>query len=327
LRGASRPGEKVFIARDASVKAPAGKFEGRKEVRAVRLGCHISIRRGYSGAARAALALGAGAFQYFPKNPRSLQPKALDAATAADAADCKAISARYGLLSIAHAPYPANIAVDDEGMRRAVAASLRNDLAIAEACGSVGLVVHFGKYRGKDALQGYKNSIQCLNDVLSGWDGQALVLIENQAGEGTDMGLTLDECVTLRRLARHPDKIGFCLDTCHLFAGGVWNGRNWREVARRGEELGYFAFLKAVHLNDSRYSSGSRRDRHAVFGEGLIGTEAFQELLASPWLKDVPLILETPPGPDGTHRAEMARIRELAARTRSAKAEADAPPT
>jgi deoxyribonuclease-4 len=276
----------------------------------MRLGCHLSIRRGYSGAARTAYALGAGAFQYFPKNPRSLQLKQFDAA---DAAECRAISERYGLRSIAHAPYPANIAVDDDEMRRAVAESLRNDLAIAEACGSVGLVVHFGKYRGKDALQGYKNSIQCLNDVLSGWDGQALVLIENQAGEGTDMGLTLDESVTLRQLTRYPEKIGFCLDTCHLFAGGVWNGRNWREVARHGEEIGYFSFLKAVHLNDSAYPSGSKRDRHAGFGQGLIGTKGLQELLASPWLRDLPIILETPPGSDGTHRAEMARIRSAAA--------------
>lgn len=272
----------------------------------MQLGCHVSIRNGFLAAARTARAIGANAFQYFPKNPRSLAMKTLDSA---DAAACREYCRTHGLASVAHAPYPANIAAEDEQTRAAVAASLLNDLAIADACGSVGVVVHFGTYKGKDALQGYKNSLQCLNSVLSRWEGSALVLIENQSGEGSSMGMTLDECVAIRQLSEFPEKIGFCLDTCHLFASGVWTGNNWTEVERHGEEIGYFRHLRAVHLNDSVYASGSRRDRHAFAGSGRIGEAGLKELLASRWIAAVPVLLETPKGKDGTHRGEIALIR------------------
>jgi deoxyribonuclease-4 len=272
----------------------------------VRVGSHVSIRNGYLGAAKTAHAMGATAYQYFPKNPRGLAIKTF---SAADAAACQSYCQEHDIQSIAHAPYPANIAVGDERMRKVIEDSLLNDLEIVEACGSVGLVVHFGKYKGKDALQGYKNSLQCLNNVLSRWEGRSQILIENQAGEGTDMGLTLDECISIRKLCQYPEKIGFCLDTCHLFAGGVWDGANWHEVLQHGSSIGYFSLLKAVHLNDSLHPSGSKRDRHANIGRGQIGEAAMKQFLASPGLTDLPIVLETPTGADGTHYEEIALVK------------------
>lgn len=276
------------------------------------VGSHVSIRHGYLGAAKTAHALGATAYQYFPKNPRGLTIKSFDAA---DAQSCKKYCEEHNLLSIAHAPYPANIAIEDDRMRKVIEDSLLNDLEIVEACGSIGLVVHFGKYKGKDALQGYKNSIQCLNNVLSRWEGRSLILIENQAGEGTDMGLTLDECVSIRKLCQFPEKIGFCLDTCHLFAGGVWNGSNWPEVLAHGERIGYFPLLKAVHLNDSMHPTGSRRDRHARAGTGHIGEQGLRSFLATRWLQELPVILETEAGSDGTHREEIELVHSWSTKT------------
>lgn len=274
----------------------------------MRFGSHVSIRNGYLGAAKTAYAIGAKAFQYFPKNPRSLQVKSFDQR---DALACKQFCQEYGLLSIAHTSYTANIAVDSGSLRDAVAASLRNDLAIAEACGSVGIVVHFGKYKGNDPLQGYKNSLQCLDIVLSDWSGAALVLIENLAGEGTEMGTTLEECVKIRLLSSHPDKIGFCLDTCHLFASGIWTGDNWPELQQRGEELGYWSNLKALHLNDSVYVSGARRDRHANIGSGEVGIKSMKQLIHALDDIDMPAILETPVPSGGTHAEEIQLLKEL----------------
>jgi len=271
------------------------------------LGSHISIRNGYSGAAQQAIRMEAQSFQYFPKNPRSLHLKTFDEK---DAAHCAELSRKHGILSIAHTAYLINLSVQEQEMRQTIRASLKNDLQITEACGSLGLVVHFGKYKGKDPLQGYKLMIEMLNEVLVDWTGKALILIENNAGQGVKMGTTLEELVQIRQLTEVKEKIGFCLDTCHAFASGLWNGTNWQEVAEKGRELGYFEHLKAIHLNDSAYKTSSFRDRHANIGKGYIGVEPFKELLTSKEIAGLPLVLETPESTGYTHQDEMRYIRE-----------------
>ncbi|RUS46828.1 deoxyribonuclease IV [Cohnella sp. AR92] len=273
----------------------------------MRIGCHLSTRRGYKETARTAVKLGGNAFQYFPKNPRSLQLKSFDRA---EAQRCAVWCRENGVVSVAHGPYPVNPAAEGETAEQMAACTL-NDLDIAEACGSLGVVVHYGVSRASDPLQGYRNVIQYMNSVLSRWQGKALILLENQAGDHGPMGTTLEELVTVRSLCDRPEGIAFCLDTCHWFASGQWDGTNWERLRDRGHELGFWNSLAAVHLNDSRYPSGSRRDRHARVGEGHIGEARFRELLASDELNGIPLLLETPAGPDGTHAAEMERVKQL----------------
>ncbi|RXZ81868.1 deoxyribonuclease IV [Paenibacillaceae bacterium] len=270
-------------------------------------GSHVSIGGGYLQAAKSALAQGGRAFQYFPKNPRSLLVKRFDPA---DAAHCARFCHEHQMASIAHSPYPTNLAVEDAARLQATVASLLNDLHIAEACGSVGTVVHFGIYKGSDPLQGYKNIIHCLNETLAQWEGRAKLLIENQSGEHARMGMTFEELAQIRALTRYPERIGYCLDTCHLLASGVWDGQpdmNWLDRART---TGVLEHLGAVHLNDSLYPSGSYRDRHAVIGEGHIGTEALIAFLAIPEVRSVPIVLETPKGKDGTHKAQIDLLNE-----------------
>lgn len=274
----------------------------------MRIGSHISIRRGYLQAAKTAVAIGARAFQYFPKNPRSLSVKLWDHG---DAKACAAYCREHGLVSIAHTPYLVNPAVADKSLREATVKSLLNDLHIAEECGTMGIVVHFGKWKENDPLQGYKNILQCLHDVLSQWEGRTLLLLENLSGEGSGMGTTLEELVQIRSLSPHSDKVGFCLDTCHLFASGVWRPGKLEEWVSRGEELGYLAHLKALHLNDSVYPSGSLKDRHAPIGQGFIGLEQFRQLFQRLGEMDIPAVLETGTGADGTHREEIALVRGL----------------
>ncbi|MCD1257468.1 deoxyribonuclease IV [Paenibacillus athensensis] len=271
------------------------------------IGAHVSTKAGYLGAAKAALQAGASAFQYFPMNPRALRTKSLNER---DAAACAAFCREHGLLSIGHAPYALNPAADAE-QRELMRTVLISALTIAEACGSVGLVVHFGKYLGKDPLQGYKNIIQLINQALGGWQGRCLLLLENQAGERGHLGTAMEEFVQVRKLCEEPERIGFCFDTCHAFASGLWSG-NWPELAERGGALGYFQHVHAVHLNDSLYGAGSRRDRHAGIGTGEVGERAFAELLHSVYFRSIPIVMETAPGTDGTHRAEIARVKALA---------------
>lgn len=271
------------------------------------IGSHISTRKGYYGAAKTAQQMGAHAFQYFPKNPRSLSIKAFDLL---DAERCSAFCKTHGISSIAHTPYPTNLAVESPDLIQFTVQSLLNDLEIAEACGSVGIVVHFGTYKGKDPLQGYKNILQLLNSVLAEWEGNTLLLLENQSGDGGKLGTTLEEHVHIRSLSAFPHKIGFCLDTCHAFASGLWTEKNEAEWIARGETLGYWEHLKAIHLNDSVYPSGSLKDRHANVGKGYIGEHRFRQLLSLPYMRGIPIVLETG-SVNGSHQAEIEQVYGL----------------
>ncbi|OMD38482.1 MULTISPECIES: deoxyribonuclease IV [Paenibacillus] len=273
-----------------------------------KIGAHVSIRGGYGRAARFAWESGATSFQYFPKNPRSLKLKTVDIR---DTRDCALFCQEKGITSIAHTPYAINMAAnrDDATPRKVYVDSLLNDLEIAEACGSLGIVVHFGHFAGMEPLQGYQNIIQCMNETLESWEGNAKLLIENQAGNHGTEGITLEELVKVRELSQFPEKIGFCLDTCHAFAAGIWNPEHTEDLLERGNQLGFWPHLVAVHLNDSKFPFDSRRDRHAGIGKGYIGEEGLKRLITSDPLRKKSVVLETEKGSDGSHRNEIATVR------------------
>jgi len=274
----------------------------------VYIGAHLSIRRGYGAAARRAASLGMTAFQFFSKNPRGLSVKSFDRP---DAESCKRFLENHRLKAIIHAPYPVNLAADDDELRSATVRCLLNDLDICDACGALGVVVHFGKRSG-DVLESYRLIIRTLDEVLASWHGKARLLLENQAGEGGALGTTFEELTQIRNLTDYPEKIGFCFDTCHAFASGLWNGNNTDELLARGEELAYWEHLEAIHLNDSMHASGQRRDRHAPLGKGKIGLEALRRLIERlPSSGRVPLILETPEQKDDSHPQQIASFKRL----------------
>jgi deoxyribonuclease IV len=274
----------------------------------MRFGSHVSIRNGYFGAAKRAASIGGSAFQYFPKNPRSLSVKAFDRG---DAESCKQFCQELGILSIAHTPYSTSLTPPDE-KKESTIRSLLNDLEIAEACGSIGVVVHFGsQISSSDPLASYQLMIQMLNSVLSQWEGDSMILLENNAGTKGALGITFEELVQVRSLCHHAEKVGFCLDTCHAFASGLWNGRNTGEAVAKGQELNYWPHLKAVHLNNSKYPTGSKKDRHAnIFKGGYIQESELEHLVRLPLLKDIPFILETPDDEGITHEEEIMMVYE-----------------
>ncbi|TLS35458.1 deoxyribonuclease IV [Pseudalkalibacillus caeni] len=273
-------------------------------------GSHVSIRNGYLSAAKTARERGGKSFQYFPKNPRSILIKKFDPV---DAEKCAKYCKEHNLVSIAHTPYPTQLSLIEKEKQRKMADSITNDLEIAEACGSIGVVVHFGTYKNENhnPLEGYQLMIELLNNVLSNWNGKALLLIENNAGKSGKMGTTFEELVKVRKLVDFSEKIGFCFDTCHAFASGLWNGENWSEVEKKGKELGYFDHLKAIHLNDSKYASGSLRDRHENVGKGHIGVMYMKKFINSNLLRGIPMILETPSSTTYTHREEIAFLKTI----------------
>lgn len=267
------------------------------------LGSHVSIRDGYLAAAKRAVANMATAFQYFPKNPRSLSIKIFDKE---DAENCKKFCREHGIISVAHTPYSTSLTPDDNNLKQTVS-SLLNDLEIANSCGSLGVVVHYGNQISKsDPLASYHLMLDVLNEVLHQWDGKAKILLENNAGTKGGLGTTLEELVQIRNLSQYPEKIGFCFDTCHAFASRLWDGENTKELIVKGKELDYWSQLKVIHLNNSKHPTGSRRDRHAnILNSGHISEQAFESLILSPAIKDIPLILETPDDEGVTHDKEI----------------------
>jgi deoxyribonuclease IV len=271
----------------------------------MKFGCHVSIRNGYFGAAQEAKRLKANCYQYFPKNPRSLSVKEFNRN---DALLCKDYCKEHGIISVSHTPYPTSL-TPTKSTRDITVQSLLNDLEISDACGSIGVVVHFGKQVDlKNPLAGYQKMIEILNEVLSQWEGACKILIENNAGVKGTMGTTLEELVQVRNLTDYPEKIGFCLDTCHAFASGHWDGDNWEDLVRKGEKLEFFDHLEVIHLNNSKYPYGLGKDRHDNIFKGHIEESQFDSLITSGSLKDVPMILETPSDNGITKQQEIQQL-------------------
>ncbi|MCM3570355.1 deoxyribonuclease IV [Neobacillus mesonae] len=273
----------------------------------MKIGSHVSIKKGYFGAAKQAVENHASAFQYFPKNPRSLSIKNFDRG---DALECKEFCQAHQLQSVAHTPYSTSFTPVKEKEELTIA-SLFNDLEIANACGSIGVVVHFGSQISKtDPLASYHLMLEMLNRLLSQWEGESLILLENNAGTKGALGTTFEELVQVRSLCQYPEKIGFCLDTCHAFASGLWTAENTRGFFEKGKKLEYFEHLKVIHLNNSKFPCLSRKDRHAniFFGNGLIPVEQLKELITNPILQFIPLILETPDNEGISHKEEIEML-------------------
>ncbi|MFA8438052.1 deoxyribonuclease IV [Pueribacillus sp. YX66] len=269
----------------------------------MKFGCHLSIKEGYIGAAKRAEAINASAFQYFSKNPKSLSLKQFDRN---DTETCKLFCEKNNLLSVAHSPYPTSLTPSNNEKRKQIIHSLLNDLEIAEACGSIGVVVHFGKrLQSLSTLQSYKLIIDMLNDVLSKWEGKGKLILENNAGFPGAFGTTLEELTQIRKLCDYPEKVGFCFDTCHAFSCGLWDGENWSQLFLKGVELDYFEHLEVVHFNNSNYATRSGKDRHAlIFGAGYIKENQFDQIVKTPQLNDIPFILETP-------KEEVSHAKEI----------------
>lgn len=221
---------------------------------------------------------------------------------------------RAGLTRVvAHGTYLVNLAATDPANRERSVATLADELQRAAALGLDGLVVHPGAHLGAGEERGLQRIARSIDRVLSARPAPTPpILLENTAGQGTVLGYRLEQLARIVELSRHGDELGLCLDTCHAFAAGYpidGTGGIGRLLDRIDECLG-LRRLAAIHVNDSRYALGSRRDRHANLGDGQIGLGAFRALLRERRLEGIPMILETPLGDDGEgHRRDLETLR------------------
>ena len=271
------------------------------------LGAHLSSSGGFYKMGKAALAIGANTFQCFVRNPRGARAKAVDPA---DLGRLRELMAENGFGPIvAHAPYIMNPCSKDEGIRALAAEMMAGDLALMERLPGNYYNFHPGSHVGQGVETGCRQIADMLDRVVRP-ELQTTVLLETMAGKGSEIGGKFEELRTILDMAQCGDRLGVCLDTCHVSDGGYDVTNHLDQVLEAFDRIIGLDRLKAVHVNDSMNPLGARKDRHALIGQGTIGTEAIVRIIAHPSLRHLPFLLETPTDDKG-HGEEIAMLRRL----------------
>lgn len=272
------------------------------------IGCHLSSSKGFAAMGRQALELGADTFQFFTRNPRGSKAKELDEADAASLANLLA-ERRFAPI-IAHAPYTLNLCGEKEENRQFARETMADDLRRLEHLPGQYYNFHPGSHVGQGVEAGIDLIARGLNAILTP-DLHTTVLLETMAGKGSEVGGRFEELRAILDRVEVPDKMGVCLDTCHVSDAGYDIIGGLDGVLAEFDRIIGLDRLKAVHLNDSKNPPGSRRDRHERIGAGEIGLEALARVVRHPALRDLPFCLETPNDLAG-YQAEIALMRERA---------------
>ena len=255
------------------------------------IGCHLSSSKGFAAMGRQALELGANTFQFFTRNPRGSRAKDLDPA---DAAALRDLLARHGFGPIvAHAPYTLNLCGAEEKNRIFARETMADDLARLEHVPGQYYNFHPGSHVGQGSETGIALIADGLNAILRP-DQATTVLLETMAGKGSEIGGRFEELKAIIDGVDIDEKIGVCLDTCHVSDAGYDIAGDLDGVLDEFDRVIGLERLKALHINDSQNPVGAHKDRHAKIGEGCIGYEAIARVINHPKLKGLPCILETP---------------------------------
>ena len=270
------------------------------------IGNHTTSSKGYAAMARQMIANGGNTFAFFTRNPRGGRAKAINEQDVQKFLTL-AEEHHFGKI-VAHAPYTLNPCAAREELRDFARETLQDDLKRMEYTPGNYYNFHPGSHVGQGAETGIRKIAEILNDVLTD-DQSTTVLLETMSGKGSEVGRNFQEIRSILDLVDHKEKMGVCLDTCHVWDGGYDIVHDLDGVLNEFDQIIGLSRLKAVHLNDSLNDLGSHKDRHARIGEGRIGLEALVNVIRHPALKGIPFILETPNDDEGWKR-EIALLRE-----------------
>ena len=283
------------------------------------IGCHLSFAKGYESMGVQALEIGANAFQYFSRNPRGGAAKEFDKSDAGKLLD---IAARNGFAPfLVHAPYTFNPCSADAGLRDFARKAMCEDLLRQQNLPGSYYNFHPGAHVGQGSDAGIQMIVDTLCQVM--FEGQqTTVLLETMAGKGTEVGRSFEElaCIIESVAAKRPelsDKLGVCLDTCHVSDAGYDIIHDLDGVLDEFDRVVGIDRLHAVHINDSKNPCGAHKDRHECIGKGYLGSEEFgggmqvmQNIVSNGHLRSLPFILETPNELAG-YAAEIRQLRSL----------------
>jgi deoxyribonuclease-4 len=287
----------------------------------MRIGIHTSTSGNLANAAYKAHELGANCFQIFSASPRMWKASPPDPA---QVAEMKSVRAEHDLTPLViHDSYLINLAAFDPEVRAKSIAGFRGELERARAIGAEYLVMHPGSAKGYESLdQALETLVESLGAAAQGlqMDGFRL-LFENTAGGGSTIGRTLEELKTLGEMAtpKLPFPVGFCLDTCHLFASGydVASEDGLRQTVDQAEQVLGLEQIPVIHTNDSKGELNSHLDRHENIGKGRIGLEGFRRILNHPKLRTKAFVLETPIDNEGDDQVNVDTLKSLCRKSRT----------
>lgn len=271
------------------------------------IGCHLSASNGYLAMGQEAHSIGANVFQFFTRNPRGGKAKPMNLEDAAALTEF-AKQHKFGRL-LAHAPYTLNACSSDPKIRDFARMVMADDLDRLSHIPDSMYNFHPGSHVGQGVDVGIEQICDLLNEIVHD-DTTVTVLLETMAGKGSEVGSRFEE---LRRIidgTEHSDKMGVCLDTCHVNDGGYDIVDHLDDVLAEFDRIIGLDRLKAIHINDSMNPLGAHKDRHEKIGKGYIGLDAFARIINHPTLRDLPFYLETPNDIEG-YKEEIALLKSL----------------
>ena len=270
------------------------------------IGTHMSVAKGLEEAAKNTVWMNANTMQIFSRNPRGSTYK-----TYSEKEVHAFLTIRkeheFGPI-LAHAPYTMNLASAKPEVYEFACTVIKEDIQRMDALSIENIVFHPGSHTGIGVEAGIENIINGLNQAITG-EENIMVLLETMSGKGTEIGSTFEELKAIRDGVTHKEKIGICLDTCHVFAAGYDIVNHLDEVLEKFDDILGLELLHAIHLNDSMMPFASKKDRHATIGDGEIGFDALLRVLTHEKLRHLPFYLETPLD-DAGHKEEIAKIRK-----------------
>lgn len=271
----------------------------------LRIGCHLSATKGFEHMGREALSIGADTFAFFTRNPRGGKAKEIDEKDVAAFLEL-AEKNNFGKL-VAHAPYTLNPCSAREEVREFAYMAMKEDLQRMEYLPGNYYNFHPGSHTGLGREKGIELITELLNRVLTE-DQTTVVLLESMAGKGTEIGGTFEDLAEIIGGVKLKNRMGVCLDSCHISDGGYDIISDLDGVLDRFDQVVGLEYLKAFHLNDSMNPAGARKDRHEKIGQGYLGLDTFVNIINNRRLQGLSFILETPNELDG-YRDEIALLR------------------
>jgi deoxyribonuclease-4 len=272
------------------------------------IGCHLSPSNGLLIMAKTASELGADTFQFFSRNPRGGKAKTLDQ-NDADAMTAYLRAQAFAPVLV-HAPYTLNPCAEKPETAQFAELAMREDLIRCTAMQTPFYNFHPGSHVGQGESIGIVKTVALLNRILDD-DTDTTVLIETMAGQGSEIGGTFEAVRAIIDGVARNNRVGVCLDTCHVFAAGYDLVHDLDGVVTAFDRVIGLDRLRFIHLNDSKFGLGEHKDRHAAIGEGNIGLDAFRRIVNHPALKDLPYCLETPHEKLEEYAEEIRLVRGL----------------
>lgn len=272
------------------------------------IGCHLSASKGFMHMGEETLSIGADTFQFFSRNPRGGKAKDIDEKDISAFLD---LAEKNNLTTIlAHAPYTLNACSADEKIRNFAIEIMKDDLARMEYIPNNLYNFHPGSHVGQGIDAGIDYIVNMLNTILR--PGQTTtVLLETMAGKGSEVGRSFEELKQILDRVTLSEKMGVCLDTCHVYDAGYDIVNDLDGVLEEFDRIIGLDRLYAIHLNDSKNPFSSHKDRHEKIGKGSIGLEAITRIINHPKLSNLPFFLETPNELPG-YAEEIALLKKLA---------------